>query len=362
MKRATLSLSLLTLSAALIIGCGKKTPNTPPEVDTEVQTAIDVSYATYVITDIDMMCSFMGENTLLNHFFTPQPGTASGVTGSMTATRDTMNNSLTMSFNNTKCMDGRLRDGSVWMQYEDNWNQSVNNDNYYRDYKFTAEVQLLNYKVDGWLVEVYDYKFPPYIYNTLVTDNYQTANTKLTWSIEGKFKLTHPIDTNRNMVWEGKLKKTLENTANKRVIDPSKQKSIVWDSAIVSYSGKVTGLVNKTEPFQYEITTHNPLIRDFRFDPNPKPGFENYPRCQEVLTVIPTPTTNGNVVLKTVYDTHHPFIKGIASFTTNFDRVDQKYPRQIYYGNEGSPDLPAQCDAKGEVLIKGISYKVDFYK
>jgi hypothetical protein len=48
---------------------------------------------------------------------------------------------------------------------------------------------------------------------------------------------------------------------------------------------------------------------------------------------------------------------GIASFT-----VAELYPRQIYYGNEGEPGLPLQCDNTGEVLIKGISYRVNFMK
>jgi hypothetical protein len=358
MKRVTLCLSLI--AAALITGC-KKEPNVVPEADTEVQSAIDVAFATYVITDIDMMCSFMGENTLLQHFFTAQPGTASGSTGTMTATRDTMNNSLAMSFNKTKCMDGRLRDGTVYMDWEDLDNIATNNDNYIRDFKYRGRLALLNYKVDGWIVDEYNEQAPAYIYNTLPGSDYSTSSTNVTWSIEGKFKFTNPTDSSRNMVWDGKLKKTLVNTSNKKVMDPSKQKAIVWDSAIVSYSGKVSGLVSSTVPFDMEVSSNNPLIRDFRF--NPKSTDSNkYPNCQEVLAAVPTVTTGGNVVLTTLYSTHHPFIKGIASFTPGVNTNNQKYPRQIYFGNEGNTDLPAQCDNKGEVLIKGVSYSVDFMK
>ena len=68
--------------------------------------------------------------------------------------------------------------------------------------------------------------------------------------------------------------------------------------------------------------------------------------------------------LKTWNSEFHPFKNGIVSFT-----VGSAYPRQIYYGNEvesqiPAPEeqLPAQCDNKGIVLIKGISYRVDFMK
>jgi hypothetical protein len=39
-----------------------------------------------------------------------------------------------------------------------------------------------------------------------------------------------------------------------------------------------------------------------------------------------------------------------------------KYPRQIYFGNEGNATLSAQCDNSAEVLIKGISYRIDLMK
>jgi hypothetical protein len=78
-----------------------------------------------------------------------------------------------------------------------------------------------------------------------------------------------------------------------------------------------------------------------------------------VLT--PTPAPTGSVaILKQEF---HPFISGIASFTVADKTGTAAYPRQIFYGNEGSPvDAVTgdQCDNTGEVYIKGISYRVDF--
>jgi hypothetical protein len=45
-----------------------------------------------------------------------------------------------------------------------------------------------------------------------------------------------------------------------------------------------------------------------------------------------------------------------------------KYPRQVSFGNEawglnaGDTPLQQQCDNNGEVLIKGISYKINLRK
>ena len=55
--------------------------------------------------------------------------------------------------------------------------------------------------------------------------------------------------------------------------------------------------------------------------------------------------------------THHPFVKGVAVFT-----IGDKYPRQIYFGNESNSGLAWQCDNVGEVMIKGIAYRVNFRK
>ena len=54
---------------------------------------------------------------------------------------------------------------------------------------------------------------------------------------------------------------------------------------------------------------------------------------------------------------HHPFVNGIATF-----KPSQKYPRQVYFGNESNVNLAWQCDNAGEVFIKGIAYRVNFRK
>ncbi len=84
MKRVTLGFSILAASTAFILGCSKE-PNEAPVADTETQSAVYASFANFIASDIDQICSFLGENTLQEHFYKAAPGS----TGTMTAIRDT---------------------------------------------------------------------------------------------------------------------------------------------------------------------------------------------------------------------------------------------------------------------------------
>jgi hypothetical protein len=349
MKRVTLGFSILALSTVFVLGC-KKTANVAPEPDTEVQSSVYATYANYVASDIDMICSFMGENLLLNHFYIAYPGSASGTSGTMTAIRDTNGTTtkrLIMSWNQTRCLDGRVRDGSIFMDY--GLDSLYPNAKYTREFKFAGKITLANYKVDGWLIELYDPNAPVYLYNTLPTSSYSPSSTKLTWKFAGKLKFTHPTDPKKNMVWDGNLFKTLDNTSDIRVFAASKQAAINWSLAVVKYDGTVNGsgpqidaAGNVTPNVSYAMTINNqtPLVRDFQCYPDKVSG-------------VAFTATVGNLLVLT--EEYHPFKMGVASFT-----VGSAYPRQIYYGNEGEPQLPLQCDNSGEVLIKGISYVIDF--
>jgi hypothetical protein len=373
MKKFTVGFSILAASAMFILGCGKKTPNVAPEEDTEVQSAIDATWATYVITDLDMICSFAGENLLLNHFYTPVPPSLSPGNGTFTAIRDISAQYLFMAWNQTKCLDGRLRDGTVNMNYSINkdLNQDADqNSYYYRVPGFTGELTLSEYKVDGWLVQIFNTQFSAYVYNRLSEYNWKPATTDLVWEISGKFKFTHPTDSTRNMVWDGKIMKTLENTQDPKVFSPKKDAAITWSLASVSYNGDIRGLTSGNVPYKMHIEA----TRDFTCSPD---------------KIEAVGLTNTVGVLAKVDNEHHPFVSGIASFSTsnshlspaelaqlhaNISLYDNyvkysdkpgstgKYPRQIYFGNEGNAALSAQCDNSAEVLIKGISYRIDLIK
>jgi len=346
-QKFTLGLSILACSF-ILFSCGKKVPNKEPVADTEIQSSVDAVWATYVIADMAQICGFMGEGYDLQHFYTP----SSISTGTFTPVRDLANDQLVFSWNQTHCIDGRLRDGSIFLfSKKDPISNPDANDNsrYYRDFGFVGRIQLSNYKVDGWQVALFS-NAPAYIYNKTAPFTYDPSKVQLTWRVAGKFLLTHPTDPTKNIVWDGELYKTLTNSTDKDIFPINKQDEIRWVStvgnvkkgAIVHYHGRVSGMTSANIPFEMTIDSRTPLVRDLLCSSDP------------VATVAAAAGTGSNSVA-IEREEHHPFIGGVASFTTG-----DAYPRQIFFGNEDNTEKT--CDNKGIVRIKGISYKVDFRK
>lgn len=330
MKATQIKLGLLTIALApFLMGCPKGKPAPAPVADSEVQSSVDVSFANFVVTDIDMICGFVAENDLDPKFYNLAPG--ENPVG-FEVDRVPQTDQVTVGYNSVKCKDGVLRDGTVFM-----YNPHINpNAKYYRDYEFRGNVVLDHYFVNGWAVSIPAGKTLQ-IYNNLSTSAYDPSKTPLSWRIEGSVLLEHPTDASKNILWEGKIIKTLKNSTDNNVFHSSKLQTINWAKGIVEYRGTVTGLTSTDVPYTYEINPAKPLTRDFTCFADVVGGVE---------TVQP---------LKTWTKEFHPVNSGVATFTTG-----DKYPRRIYYGNEGNPALAPQCDNTGEVLIKGNSYRVDF--
>lgn len=320
---------LLGVIIPFLYACPKPKSPIAPEPDTEVESSVDVSYATFLVSDIDMICGFVGDGDASPDFYLDSPESANTYT-----TTHPVPETYVAAFNNVKCVDGVRRDGSIFINFE-NTNPNAR---YYREFEYHGKITLSEYKVNGWLIKTVN-GVPCHVYNKLTSSNYDPTKTKLSWTIEGSFEFTHPTDPSKNMLWTGKLTKTLVNTADPAVFHPSRQQSIKWEKAVVEYSGEAVGYTSGNIPFTLKINKETPLMRDFTCYPNEIGG---------VSSVQP---------LKTWKEEFHPFKKGVASLTTG-----DKYGRQIYYGNEGNAGLDLQCDNSGEVLIKGNSYKVDFIK
>jgi hypothetical protein len=370
MKKVTFGFSILAACAVFVISCGKKKDNVVPEQDTEVQSALHASVATFIVTDIDMMCSFIGENTLKNHFYAEYPNSSSGTTGTVGAIRDTNATdpvtgkkigALRITFNQSKCMDGRIRQGTIFMDFLKNPSVGSANAKYMHSYAFEGDVAFSNYRVDDWLVELSDGARPLTIKNKLPSVSFNPLTTDVTWEINGKLKFTNILDPRKNMIWEGTLYKTLLNTDDKNVYKGQGAAAINWSLAAVDYYGSVEGTVPQIDTsgnltasevaykMKIENDSRTRILRDFQCAPDKVAGIQLIPGTSSVVVIT---------------EEFHPFKNGVASFT-----VGNAYPRQIYYGNEveaqiPAPEdqLPAQCDNKGIVLIKGISYRVDFKK
>lgn len=322
---------LIAFIVPFLMACPKPKKAVPPVADTELQSSVDASLANFIITDIDMICSFGCENNLSPEFYRTAPGEDPS---KMQVNRPPLTDLLAVSYNSARCKDGRVRDGSIYM-----FNTNTNpNARYYRNYEFKGRLDLQSYKVDGWQVKITD-GTQCYVYNQLPAPNFNPAQTKLSWIIDGSFDFINIADASKNMTWKGQLTKTLINTNDPAVYNPSGQVAIDWTKAIVEYKGKASGVTSGNVPYKMTINEARPLTREFNCYPDIVGG---------VATIQP---------LSTWKEEFHPFKKGIVSFSTG-----DKYPREIYYGNEGNSDLVLQCDNSGEVLIKGNSYRVDFIK
>jgi hypothetical protein len=359
MKQVKLGFSVLIVSALFIIACKKPTANEVPEPDTEVQTAIDASWATFAISDVEMMCSFLSENKLNSeHFYLEVPGTAKSATeGTVTGTRDTNAKEMNLAFFKTRCQDGRLREGTIFFKYGrfspvDSVLFPLNrrDSEYGHSYGFGGLITFAEYKVDGWKI-VNEGSSKATLTGLVSKVDYDPAVVKLSWRFKGDFLF---IDsTNKKMTLHCDLVKTCLNSTDKKNVfyastNHRTDSNMHWQRAKISYSGTISGTTPGDVPFTLTFTEPNPLIRDFTCYP--------YPISGVVITATP------GVVL-TRQSTFHPFKMGIGTFITQNSKGEKLYPRQIYYGNEGASVgsvTDAQCDNTGEVLIQGVTYRVNF--
>ncbi len=343
------------LITGMVLSSCKKEPNVAPSKDEEVQTSIDATYATFLVSDVEMICSWIAEDasTGAQKFYIADSLKNTG--GDVIVIRSNITNRVSINFNNTYCMDGRVRDGSlfiffkeeVFMQYP-----PTGNENYMRDYNFTGRITCEEYKVDGWLVDNSDFESDdpnqtnyPILLKNLRPNNSTPVAGNLKWSFQGAFKMKNGSDS---MAWKGTLTKTLENTSNTKVFATNAQSAINWSLATISYTGQAKGYTPGNVPFSMKFYDGNlSLKRDFTCFPDKVSGV--------ALTNSLSPQISE----------FHPFTSGVVSFTTG-----TAYPREIYfdntqysYGGEDNPvPLAAQCDNKATVQIKGIFYPIDLKK
>jgi len=342
MKKITLGCSVLLAAVLIIAGCNKKT-NPEPEQDKEFQSSVDVAHANSTVADLEIICSYMGENLLLSSYFVPAPGS----TGTIITSRDTANNQLTVTFSSSvTCKDGKKRNGTIVMTYSSI--PLANGAKFYRQPSFVASVTLNNYWVDGWWMD----DVTPFKITNNMAGNYNPAADKLNWTIEGDFTIKNQADSTKNMTWKGKLIKTLTNSTSSTVFNPNKLFPIAWSTtsttpgANIEYKGEaaskfdVSGNTSVNKPYSFKIDEEHPLIRQFSCSPD------------KVLGVYSTTTTPITII--PVYSEWHPFVGGVASLTTNA----LPEARKLDFSSEGNTD----CDNSGKVTIKGIDYPIDFMK
>ena len=360
MKKNIFCFTFLLASSFIFLSCSKE-PNVAPEADVELQSSIDASFANFIVTDIDMICSFIGENNFYPKFYLPVAGSPTFVVNVSVLGQ------ISVSFNKTKCADGRVRDGSIILVYK--YDPTINppntlNTDYYRQFGFVGRVYFSSYKVDGWLVKNKAGT------NMVIKNKRPNADRpivdKISWTIEGNLDFTDSLSTLPSITWEGLITKTLPLISDPKAENDYgfKQDSVFknapktltdifpinWQKAKVYYTGSFTGVTSFSLPYSYKIYDATPVERNFTCYPDKVSG----------VTL-----TNTVGVVSASYEEFHPFVGGVASFTTS-----TKYPREIYFDNTANAfggtdnplNLPSQCDNKAAVQIKGIYYPIDLKK
>jgi hypothetical protein len=294
-------------------GTPPTSPGTSSGIDTsgnkKFNTSRDVSFATWLATDIESIISYPLENDLTKGHFLPQSGSSNTVQIIV----DSLAGFMAISFNNVKCKDGKLRKGTIIATF-------LSPKRFSHDSGFKVDIHLVGYSVDGYDI-MNDYsKGNLILKNTLTSSNFNPITTKLTWELTGGISVDYP---QRHVSWNGPLVKTLQNATDQTVM-PSSTSNINWDKAKVQYTGTVTGSTYDYKPFTYTIDNLVPIIKDYQ--------------CTPILT--------DNLITQ-----FHPFIDGKVIFLSDNDSL----AKTIVYGPQST------CDNYGNIFYKGTYYGVSFY-
>lgn len=348
MKKIATKFSAIALMALALTSCNKKA-NVAPEADKEFQSAIDASAATQIVSDIDMLVAQASEYSYVA-FYTNINGAGSNT---VTVKRDTAANMNTIIYNNAKCLDGAVRNGTITIDYTKCSTGTVTSggQQYIRNPNHMAVVSFNNYSVNKYVV----HNASSITVKNTTPAGYTRTITPLTWNIAGTLILADTTDNggnkNDDIKWVGNLNKTLVNSTTSSSIHPSSLLPIRWITglygvqtgtantsnnavnpnginAIVKYSGSATGFTTKDgaqSTYSFSILDGKELYRNFG--------------CSPDYYINPE---------------QHPIRKGVVEFKTG-----DKAVRTIYYGDEKNNDY---CDNSGIIYINGISYTVDFWK
>lgn len=325
MKKIATKFSAVVLMAVALTSCNKKT-NEAPEADKEFQSAIDASAATMIATDIDMIVSQASEYAYLASY---RQSTVSG-SGVVSVVRDTTNKQNTITFINAKCVDGKVRNGVISINYTGTTPAQL----YMRNPGHVSNVTFSNYSVNQYKIAGTGSSMK--ITNTTPA-GYTRSVTPITWKLEGELLIidTTKSKTDVDIKWQGPLVKTLTNSTS-NTVHPASNLPLVWTTtntavrpaavnALISYEGEVKGFTNKNENYTFKIMDDMKLTRDFG--------------CSPDYYINPE---------------FHPFIKGKVVFKTG---GDDKATRYLYFGDEKNQSY---CDNSGIININSVSYNIDF--
>jgi hypothetical protein len=183
--------------------------------------------------------------------------------------------------------------------------------------------------------------------------NFNKGVDPIKWKITGELSIKKQDDITQDMTWKGDFTKVLANVTHTAVYNKTGSYPVGWSAvyaipsgtvvspgAKLEYTGTSTGVTPGGVSYTFKIDDEHPLVKEFVCSPDKVVG---------VVSTVTVPIT-----IYPVYSERHPFVNGVASFTTG----GKPDARKIEFGLEGTP----ACDDAGTVTIKGISYPLDFTK
>ncbi len=244
-KSVVMIAAIVVASGLVVMSCKKNKDVTPADTDTE--GAKDNSMAENASSDIISIGSQASDNST-GGLSSYRMGEADQVLSSCaTVTRDTIAHIVTVTFNNSTCLDGRTRNGVLTFDYS----ASTGGARHYRDPGFSCTVTSNGYVVDGNQINIVSKT----ISNTTPV-GFDPAVTNETWHIVANINV---VKANGNTIsWSCDRTKTLLNTSTTYT---NAQTPINWQMARVGITGTASGTRGNGETFTVTVTSQ--LIRDF---------------------------------------------------------------------------------------------------
>jgi hypothetical protein len=319
MKPTKFLLTVFAFATAVLFLSCKKNNETTVTDDTDVAGAQDNALAENTSNDAVSMSSQATDNGTISH----RPGTSYQVQvlfGCVdSVTRNDSTKKVYIYFNNSVCTDGRIRTGTLTIDFS----ASTNGAMHYRDPGFSMHITSSNYVVDGNQVTI-----DKTVTNTTPV-SFNPATTNATWHITSNIQI---VKTNNagTINWSCTRDLTLLNTSTtypylgntSNNCDPAIC-AIDWANARIGLTGSASGSRSSGETFTVTVTSQ--LVKDFR------------------------DTNNGGC---TIYG-RHPFFMGSLDYTPG-----SKPTRHVDYGSDGSGNISNNCDlyAKVSLVVNGTTY------
>jgi len=247
-KLSMVILAIIVSGALAVTSCKKKEKEVIEEPDTDQSGSTANNTAENISGDLISMgsegCDLQTSGGLTNYRGAGIDETS--LLSCATVVPDTLNKTVTVTFNGGVCIDGKIRTGSLVYNYSG----STNGAKRYRHPGFKMTVTSNNYAVNGNTVSIINKSV-----ENITASGFNPQSTNLTWSVSANISIA--LAGGGSISWNCNRVNTLLNTSS---VYSNSTTPINWAQARVGITGSAAGLRSNGETFTANIT--NQLIRD----------------------------------------------------------------------------------------------------